>query len=308
LPGSDVNGIAVAGVGEAEGTLALRINPAGLVQASKGMSFCYEVSSSLIIQDIFAGNWRVVFDTFPFLGWQFFIGEFPVGISFESLFNHSHASHPLQVRALRFSTAFAILPNFSLGLGVAPIFGFEGSGWALGWNVRAGMLWKVAPTVQIGASLNTPFNLNWNNPVNAASLQESYPLLADLGMVWQIYEKLRLYAALDFVGVNGISYVLNGAGESPRLDGDWSNFLHPKLGVRFQDPIFGSLISLGVLTGSEYYDDGGQTQWLLSAGIRARASWATITASLVDSYLLKWIATDNTGEERINIGLSFSLK
>ncbi len=306
LPGSDVNGVATATVGEAEGAMTIRVNPAGLVQTGE-MLFSYDFSSSLIIRDLFIGDWKIAFDTFPFLGWVGHVGNFPLGISLETLFEHNYINQPLQVRALRVSTALAILPNFSIGLAVGPLVGLEGGGWAVGWNVRAGLLWKPVQQVQLGLSFNTPFQLNWNQPISGATLSEDYPLLLEGGLVWQIRRRLRLYASLEYVGVSGIRYILDEVDRSPMLNAQWENSLHPKIGVRFVDPLFGSLLSFGMMTASEYYGSGGQTQYLLTAGIRANASWTVITASLVDSYLLKWVATENTGEEKIHIGISFAI-
>ena len=304
--GAEANGIGGAYVGEASSEIAIHHNPAGIVQMSSNLSFTYEVFGSLIIQNLLEMKFNLKMDYFPFVALVGKLDNWRFGVSLSTLFDGS-AIDRLSIRSMKFTAAYPIFNNLSLGIGLGPVFAFEGNSWGISFAYNIGVLWKALPELQLGLTFHSPLDVEWNQPAIGYSLHESYPFRIELGAAYAIAPTINAYASLEYIDIDRIRYILNGSDASPQFDANLLSRLHPHIGVRILEEFTGAHLSFGLMTDSSYYATGSANQYLVTVGVRAYGKKVVFNASFIDSLLFSLINSDNSREEKLNISVSFEL-
>ena len=310
--GGDANGIGGAYVGDASSEIALNYNPAGIVQipqtrSNNTFSFMYEVYSSAEILDILAWDVKFKFDVFPFFSFVVLPGDIKTGFSVATLFAAPRSTGDLAVRSLKFTAAYSVLPNLSLGFGIGPVLAFEGKGYGISYAFNAGLLWKIMDGLQAGCAFQSPINLQWTSTDYGRSLSEVYPMIAEAGLAYAVNERFFLFGSLEYIDADSIRYVLNDTDYSPAIGDNPLARLHPHFGIRFLEEMTGGHISLGMMIDSVYNNTGSDNQYLLTAGFRAYGKNMVYRVSLVDGLLVGLFYPRNTREEKVTVSFSFYL-
>lgn len=311
--GADAIGTGGAYTGNASGPTALHYNPSGVVQLSKTsgtnrLIFCYEVFSSAEILDVFSWNVSFKFDAFPFIGLIYTTDKAVYGLSADTLFYSMPRGSDFTLRSLKFSWAYPLLDNLSIGAGVGPVIALENKGYGLSYIFNTGVLWKPLDIFQIGVSFQSAVDLSWTVSASGSVQTETYPYIIDLGVQYAFSETLYGFFGLDYTGIDSIRYILNGADYSPRFnDNNIFSRLHPHAGIQFLENNTGAHISLGLMMDSSYYDTGSVNQYLITAGFRAYGKNLIYRASLIDALLIGLFYPGNVRNERINVEFSFLL-
>lgn len=310
--GSDANGVGCAYVADVSSELAIHHNPAGLVQLDKKLSVAFEIYANIIIPDILANNIRIHLDYFPFFAVICKINKLDLGLSTTTLFD-AFQSDETHIRSVKFSFAYPLFENFSIGGGLGPVVATEGNGIGTGFAFNIGLLWKTSARLQIGLCFQSPFTVNWSTPAIGYSLVESFPFIVEGGIIYAINKNAMLFISLEYIDIDRIIYTLNNIDSSPVFEQNIFSRLHPHAGIQFVEKISGARISLGLMMDSVYDDGGGRNQYLLTIGIKAyggsgKTRGNTIfTASIIDSLLFSLINPYNSYEEKINISFSFKI-
>ncbi len=309
--GSFANSIGAAYTAYAESEIAVHHNPAGLVQIQSGWGISYEVYANVVIPDILQGNYiRINMDYFPFFGLIYGRNKMRFGLSVSTIFD-SYFLNDLHVRSVKLSFAYPVLDNLAVGGGAGPVIATEGDGRGFAFAYNIGILWKISQRVQTGLVFHSPFFIEWQNSVSGFSLRENYPMIIEGGIALELSERVLLFAGLEFINIDSITYELNNQNRSPEFDNNLLSRIHPRIGIEFSEPIIGARLSFGFMTDSSYHTRGGQNQYLLTAGVKAygrRGNGNIIfSGSIVDSLLLSLINPDNTREVKITMSLSFRI-
>lgn len=302
--GAAANSIGGAFVADGNADITAHLNPAGLTQIEDPFSFSYEVSGSLFMPDIFAGNYYVELDYFPFFSFAATLGDWSVGASLSTLFD-SYGQTDLSVRLLSVSAAYPLSEKFSLGISLGPVFLKESTGNAVSFYGNIGALWALSKKLQLGISIQSPFQVNWNHPAYGSTLTERFPLIAEVGIAYEISKTVLGFFSLDYTSVEMISYTLNGEESLPNFSGDFFARVHPHFGIRFLEALTGAHLSAGFLIDSSYSNLGSENQYRLTAGIRFFGKRAIFDASVIDSLLLSWMVPYSDYEEEFNVSLSY---
>ncbi len=306
FPGAEANGIGNAFVGDASSELAAHYNPAGLAQLNKGFTLNYEVYTSVIINDLLAAPPDLTFDTFPFFSLFYRANQWRFSLGLATQFS-SYGPNSLFTRSLKFSAAFPLLDNLSIGAGIGPVFLFEGDGRAFSWDFNLGILWRISPVLQWGTSFHSGFHVLWQSSILGSHLEEVYPWILESGISWKTGRYSFLYFGLDYIHLDAITYTLDAILDNPTFSNSLLHRLHPHLGFRFLEPRTGAHLSAGFMTDSDYYDNGAVTQYLLDLGIRFYGKRAVFNAALVDSLLLALFIPSNNHEEKFYFSVSVEL-
>jgi hypothetical protein len=311
--GADANGVGDAYVGDASDDTAAFYNPAGLVQCTNKLDMNWDATTGIAIQNVFDQiNVRLDrLDTFSFFGLTTYLGDwhFATALSTEffSSFNNATA---LSMRVGSVCASYPILSNLSIGIGIGPVFGFEGTttsagGWGISWAWNAGVLWKPTDELQFGACYHSGFDMNWYEPVGLVSLDETYPALFEAGGVWKMSKRLFLDFGADWLFVDEIRYIDNGVDDSPKFGNNLFTWLHPHIGIRFLEPVTGAHLSVGFMTDNSLFDGGNVPQYLLTAGFRFYGRNVVFSGSLIDAVLIGMVYSGNAPDERINVEISY---
>lgn len=308
LLGAEANGVGGAYVADASSEIAMNYNPAGLVQIDKTFSVNYEVSSAIEVGNILStGLLKDILnmDYFPFFSAMYSAGKWKFGTSLSTRFCLYTTGDDLNVRSWKFTAAYPILDNLSVGFGIGPVFALEGDsrGYSFDWNL--GVLWKPAPRLQLGAALQSPIDVNWTIASVGASLYEHYPLIAEAGLDWAVSPLSYLFFSLEYVDMDSVKYVVNGTDDSPVFGANVFARLHPHAGIRFLERFTGAHISFGMMIDSAYFDGGSYNLYLLTAGVRAYGRNAVFNFSLIDSLLFGLVAPYSPHEEKFDASFSF---
>lgn len=306
IPGAEVNSIGGAYTADASGELAALHNPGGLAQIDKTFSLNYEVYAAIIVNDLLATPPQPDFDTFPLFSLFLRTNRWRWSLGIYTRYS-STGLDTLDARTILLTAAYPLRDNLSLGFGTGPVLLLEGDGRGWGWDFNAGLLWRLSPVLQAGVSFQSGFSTSWLNTRLGSSLTETFPWSAEAGISWQSGPNSMLFLSLDYIGIDSISFTLNGISEPPLFTSSLWHRLHPHLGLRFLEPRTGAHLSLGFMTESDYYQNGAQTQYLLTAGVRFFGKKAVFNATLVDSFLLSVVFPRNSREEKLSFSVSVEL-
>ncbi|MCX7882584.1 MAG: hypothetical protein N2314_05125 [Brevinematales bacterium] len=290
------------GVGGAY-TTSLTASP-DLQPAATGFSgrpiLVWDLSASLTVRDPFSGQYTLIPDPLPYLGFSIGNSQYGIGISLRRIIRSIGSD--LAIYRSGLSGSWLLLPHLRVGGFVGMVSGTEYSSSTRGGTFSLGILWQINQNWRTGVSWQSLPKLEWSFSPYGRNVTEHFPSRFAIG-ISTFSAQGEWFGEISYTDPSTLFFSYDDITERPLFSPLTPFTFH--LGWRGKLPWWNIPFHAGLWTDHLWTYPRPLRQWAFAVGLRAIGKNVQLSFTWVDSYLFSLFLPEVQPIERGLVSLSY---